>query len=564
MISTVRRKKPADERGVVLIVVLIIAGIFAVLAFTALAMSIQTLETADSNRYSYISRQVAEGAIHESAYKLLVDPEHSEVGYLDPYDISTASEDMLKNMLLLDGVSGVQEVDTFPPTRQLTAYTTVTDVSMSFADTDIVAGDRDTAIHRYHDDYTFSEDFPGWEFMPVQNTGELVVYGVGEVTAPKGDSSLFSFLRGSFPNEQWNYHVREAGVTEASRIGPYPYIESDHPYGPNQSRMWVVTYQEDPSHPNRNITGLQLKSKPYQVRIDSGDRLFVSGWLENLRRFQRPNTEIPPYHVYGGLAPYSNDTNEVWTQPLPTNSIALFFNTNGTVNDPDYTYGFRVNGVRYQFDSDEFPAYYETPHPYDHIIQRSNPVTNYNIQVIYSPFQAHPLSPQATPQKMRIRFTSDFSLDPADTLYLFSCADPGWPTYINRYTSTNPPPADGWSSSIVRVNPSYPLAFVLVLVRTADGDTDGTPNYGYKVDAIEYTGQGGAWNLQENPVVQSPHNLYLGPNDTTYNIPAVDPLLPTTTNTASFTTIWQPAVPNANAINGIGSVTNWSVTFSES
>jgi hypothetical protein len=558
-------KNRTNERGVALVVVLIIASIFAVLAYTALAVSIHSLESTDTNRNVYSARQVAEGAVNEGAYSLLVDPEHGDVGYLNPYDISTATEETLKTYLLSEGVSGIEEVDSFPQTSRLTAYTTVTDVSLSFADSDIVAGDRDNALYRYHDDDTFSEDFPGWEYTHVQNTGDLVLYGVGEVDEPDGDTALFSFLRGQYPNVQWNFDTREAGVTEASRLGPYPYIETDHPYGPNQSRAWSVTYQADPQHSGRHITGLRLKSLHDQVQIDRGDRLFVSAWLENLGRFQKlGGGEIPPFHQFGGGSVFTNGSNEVWTSALPTTTIGLYFLSNDTVYDADYKYGFRVSGVRYDFDSDYFPVYYETPHPYDHIVQRSNPLTNYNIQVIYSPYQAGPTSPPATSQQMRIQFSDDFSLDPADILYLFNAADPSYPTFIDRYTAASPPPAGGYSSTINRVDPALPLCFALVLVRTSSADTDGIANYGYKVAGIEYTGPSGGWNRDENPVMQSPHMINLGSNDTPYNIPAIDPNLPMTVNTAGYTTIWQPAVPDTDAASGLGSVTEWHVTFSGS
>ena len=561
------RTRKTSERGVVLVVVLIIASIFAILAYTVLAMSIQSLEATDTHRHAFIARQVAEGGMHEAAYALLIDPEHAEVGFIDPVQLST-SEDFLRADLLSEDTSAIDEIDTFPLTNQITAYTYQTDVSLSIGDNDIIPGDRDNATYRYHNDTMFSEDNAGYEFAHVRNPGELVIFSAGEVDEPDGDTALFSFLRGEYPQVQWNYDVREAGVTEESRIGPYPYIETDHPYGPDQARMWSVTYQQDPGHTGRNITSMQFLAKPDQVQIDQGDRLIISGWLETDRRFQKlPWGEILDENKLGITAPYTNGPNEAIGLPLPTTTLGLYFGSNGVTNDSNYEYGFRVNGVRYGFDSDLYMAYYETPHPYDHIVEQTNPISNYNIQVIYSTYQASSI-PLAATQQMRIQFTDDFSLDPGDTLYLFNASDDVSVWFVDSYTSASPPPPGGWSSTITRsvINPSpLPLGFLIILARNSSTDTDGVPDYGYKVGAMEYTGAAGGWNTEIDPKVHSPHNEYLGHNNQMYNMPAIgDPNLPNSDFLVSYQTIWQPAVPDTTNLTGLGTLDNWYVQFSGS
>ncbi len=549
-------RRISGERGVVLIVVLIIAGIFAVLAYTTLAVSIKSLESTDTHRHSFVARQVAEGAMHEGAYGLLVDPEYITPGYIDPFEVSTTSEDLLKVTLLTEGVSYEEEIEDFPVTTLRTAYSVDTSISAYYPETDIVPGDRDNAIYRYHDDLTFSEDFPGYEFAQRQSTGDLVVFGVGEVDEPDGDTALFSFLRGEYPNVQWNYDVREAGITESSRLGPYPYIQTEHPYPPDIARAWSVTYQQDPRHPYRNLTHLALMAKIGRVQIHGGDTLYISPWLAGAGQFQNP----PPQSHSG----FENVLSEVFTDYFLTTTIGLYLSARPAPPADGLDYGFRVSGVRYKFDYDAFPSYYETPHPYDHIIDVTT-AANLNVMVIHGEFQAAPASPMAVAQQMTIQFSDFCSLDPADTLYLFNASEPMGVGAVEVYDSGNPLPPGGFSPVINRMDTTVPLGFVLLLHRGANFDTDGLPDYGFKIEAMEYTDRNGNWQRREQPLVQTPHLASLGANDGTYTIPDMGgPLyLPLTTNIGGYMTIWQPSVPDTTDPSGLGTLTNWKVYFSE-
>jgi len=559
------------ERGGVLVAVLIIATVFAILAYVTLQVSLHSLEATDTHSHMYSSRLVAEGGIEYASAMLREDfgaGDDSTPFWLDPYQYSGTTEDLLRKEFVSADFSTVRELDTFPFTYERTAYTTSTSFSTYSPDTDLVPGSRDEAAYRYHDDYAFSEDYPAYEFAPVQSTGDLVVYGTGEVVEPEGDLTLFSFLQGRFPNVEWNYDVRETGVTEPSRIGPYPYIQTQHPYKTNQSRAWVVTYQEDPLHSGRNITDIRLMADLNQVQISDGDWLYISGWIENYKRFQGinpgdpPELQIPSYHR---LTDYINDVSEVFSQKLPSTSIALFLMSDGFPPEPGKDYGFRVSGVRYSFDSDEGPCYYETPHPYDDIVPGSSPLTP-NIQVIYSPYQARPTDPEFFSQRMKIQFDEQFSLDTGDVLFIFNASEPTSPLPLASYSDFLPLPSDGYAPEISRnpLSPDLPLGYVLLLYRANPGDADGIKDYGYKVRGLEYTDLYGDYIRIEDPIMESPHSRYLGPNDTPYYFPSVPPLpgYPAA-GYAGYQTIYRPFCPNTDALDGIGTVDNWWVAFTD-
>ncbi|MFH1675884.1 MAG: hypothetical protein ABIC40_02580 [bacterium] len=546
-----------DERGVVLIVVLIFASNFAILAYTALTVSLRSLESTDSYHHSFIAKQTAEGAVNRAAYGLLVDPAYGGPKYLDPSYALSVSEDALKTGLIDNDQTWWTELNSFPSTISRSAYTQDSQESTYNPDTDLLWGNRDDATYRYHDDTTFSEDWPAYEFAQAQRNGNLYLYGVGEVSEPEGDQSLFSFVRGNYPNIELNYDVRETGVTEPSRIGPYPIIESTHPYQPNKSEAWTVTYMQDPEHSGRNLTGLRLMADIDKVQIDSGDHLYIAAWLENKQRFQSL-AEILGSNPNNDITNFANSANEVFSDPLNTSAIGLFLMSDNIPPVTGKNYGFRVNGIRYDFDSDQYQAFYETPHPYDLNVPRTSPV-DWNIQVIYSHYQAPPASPMALGQQMRIRFDNKFSLDAGDTLYLVNACDPAAP--VAAYTSAVPPPADGYSPYIARTNdPDMPLCFLLVLFRTTAMDTDGALNYGYKVDQMEYTGVYGSWLTVDNPVMETPHINSLGSNSK--NIATGLPLIGSV-NLASYQTIWQPFAPDADDPMGVGTVSDWYVTFAE-
>jgi hypothetical protein len=544
------------ERGVVLIVVLIVATIFALLAYAALAVSIKSLESTDTYRNMYVTRQVAEGAVHEGAYRLLNNPDVGDLPtYLDPlggaFSLST-SETSLKANLINDDFSTPVELDTFPSTIERMAYTTDSQSSVYAPDTDLIPGDRDNALYSFYNDDTFSQDYPGYEFAQVQQQGNLTVYGVGQLAETDGNTTLFSFVRGDYPNLQWNYDMRTAGVTEPSRMGPYPYIETEHPYNTNESRGWVVTYLNDPAHRGRTITTLRLKAALNEVQIDAGDELYISAWQESEKRFQNQ------LEAYSLATPYVNTIDEIFTPPLNTEAIALYFRSDSIPPAAGTDFGFRVSGVRYDFDSDYFPAYYESPHPYDSIVLQTDE-SNLNLQVIYSPYQSN-IPGLAASQQMSIAFDSKFSLDGSDRLYLYNISDTSATGPIVSYTNASPPPVSG-SPVINRINTDQPLGIALVLLRNGSADSDGEANYGYKVSMLSYTDPNVDWIESPNPVMQSPHNFNLGNNTDLLDLPGLPFVLPVDVNAGGFQTIYKPAVPNVDSSTGQGTVDNWFVRF---
>lgn len=559
-------KSLKGQRGGVLITVLIIATIFAVLAYVTLQVSLQSLESTDTHSHMISARIVAEGGIDYASSRIREDTgigSGPQPSYLGDYNISVAGdEDYLRTQLIDADVTTGRDLGTFPQsTFERTAYNVdyESGVSTYGSESSVIAGSREDASYTFIDDYTFSEDHPAYEFTPVHNTGDLVVYGVGEVIEPEGETTLFSFLRSQYPNRQWTFDERETGVTEPSRIGPYPYVETEHPYSPDIGRSWVVTYQQDPQHTNRSITDLRLMAELGEVQISPGDTLLVSAWLEDEKRFQNPGEIIPQHNITN----YVNNVDRVFTQPLDTRAIGLFFLSDTLPPVSGMDYGFRVSGVRYGFDSDHFPIYYETPHPYDEVVPRYG-FPDLNLQVIYSPYQALPGTPDFSAQRMRIQFDEKFSLDGSDSLFLYNASDPAPVAPEIFDNGFNPLPADGYSQIIDRVDPNLPLGFILVMNRASDFDTDGTPDYGYKVEALEYTDKYGNWVRVENPVVESPHASYLGPNEEPYNFTAhLPPPLPPPLSYVGYQNIYRPFCPNTDDPSGMGTVDSWSISFVE-
>jgi hypothetical protein len=327
-----------------------------------------------------------------------------------------------------------------------------------------------------------------------------------------------------------------------------------HPYDKNTSEAWSVTYLSDPRHTGRDITGISLMADPNEVQIDSGDNLWITPWLEDLRQYRNP----PPLN----LNPYTNGTDEVFTPIFPTHTIGLYFLSDNTTVDSNMEYGFRVSGVRYGFDSDYYAAYYETPHPYDHLVPVAN-MTDLNIQVILSPYQAPAGSPSVTMQQMQIGFDDYFSLDPGDRVYLFNASDSSGGSLVAQYSDVAPPPVGGFVPSISRAPSDLPLGYIILLYRNHANDSDGTANYGYKVGAMEYTDDNGIWMHVNNPVVESPHLGSLGANDTPYTLPALPFPAPFGLNLVSYQTIYKPAVPKTDDPSKLGDVTEWFTSFSD-
>ena len=151
-----------SERGVVLIVALVVATIFAVLAYIVLAVSIHSLDSTDSSRNQFTSHQVAEGAMNEAAYRLTenVNSDNLAPTYNDPSWALSSTESDLKAGLLQTGDSTIDQLDTFPATYQRSSFTTTDGVSTMSSETDVVPGDKDNAVPMYIDDNTFGQKTP--------------------------------------------------------------------------------------------------------------------------------------------------------------------------------------------------------------------------------------------------------------------------------------------------------------------------------------------------------------------------------------------------------------------
>lgn len=548
------------ERGVVLIVVLLIAFAFAILGFTVLRSSINSLEASEQFEYTYQADLTAEGGINRAALAVR-DREEPHGGYLDPAFALSSTEDDLRVALLEAGFTQDVQLNSFPITFESTAYTFDTQVSTYSPDTNVIPGDRDNSEIRYLDDQTFTEDYPAYEYAPVQSTGNLRIYGVGEVQDINSDMSALSFLQGKFPTVQWNFDVREDGVREPSRLGPYPYIETQHPYQQDKSKAWVVSYLNDPNHPNRDITGIRLMANPNEVEITAGDLLHLAPWDEAAGRFD------PPAQTLG---PYFNGPATVFSNNFGSKTIGLLLQSD--INGPN-GFGFRVSGVRYDFTSDFFEGYYETPHPYDKLVQPADPV-NWNIQTVYAPYQDQPgFAPGL--QQMRIRFDENFSLDPLDHLYLFNTTISNPLLPVEDYWAGNPLPADGWSPIISRnnliIDPArdQPLGFIIILGRPLGaGDTDGNPDYGYKVVEMEYTDEYNQWIGEDDVVMETSHHVFNGRTDEPIIMPigllGVPPNLTFLPEPlAGYQTIYRPAVPDTDNISGQGTISRWWAVFEE-
>ena len=387
----------------------------------------------------------------------------------------------------------------------------------------------------------------------------MTVFGVGQVDDPKGDNSMFSFVRGDYPNVVVNYQERESGVMEPSQLGPYPLIETEHPYQTNKTRAWSVTYMNDPANPGRNITGLRLKANPNEVQIDSGDQLMISGWLENQKRYQNL-AEILPANI---LSNYTNGVNTVFSQPLPTTTIGLFFSTGPTTPTPGMDFGFRVSGVRYDFDSDTYPVYFETPHPYDTIIGATDPA-DLNIQVIYSPYQASPGDPgffqPADDDSIRQQILARSGRQPV--CFQFQRPRLGCPcSRLHGCVAAS----SGRSACYYKIGSGTASGLSASPVPALGGRQRRHSELRLQSqrDAIcRWAGRHAVGSQSDDPKHAQPVPRA---NIKSYNLPGSMPFGALGgLSLAAYQTIYEPAVPDKDDPTGLGSVDDWSVSFTDS
>ncbi len=518
-----------------MVVVLIIALALAIFAYSLLLTSIDALERADVQDYRIKADTLVEGAIDEAAYAVKQNPSYIDVpdnpGILPEYAGGFSDLDIKKSLI---GDSGTyhEERDVFPSEVGRVASTEYELTAYDTPDLYFIWGDTEDAEYEFIDEETYKRHFYDYHYNPYEQGSDIIISGSAEVNDNDNDH-VFAFGERTYPSKITRFQTRQNDANEQNFNDPEPtFFESDHPYDPDTStRFWTLTYKYDPLHPGRNITSIDLITQPGHVALGPTDIAYTTEW--NGYAFEPPMASPPNYLV----GPYINATN-LFSDGLPSTTLRIGFLSDGADED----YGFKLDGLRYHFDSEAYPAIYETPHPYDHL--PATPPMSPATQVVYSPTQLDPLTPGAANQLLRITFDWRFYLEPGDMLRLVNLAAPTLAGGIIADLTGSA--GAGQTYEAQRDNVDVPLAIALLFYSDGNNNSS-TNNYGYKVESMEYTDRYDNWVTVNDPLIQTPHLLDLG----TF----IDPFDPD--ELAMHNLVWQPHVP------GGGTLDSWSVTFDE-
>jgi hypothetical protein len=553
-----------NELGVTLVAAAVIAFFVALVALTTLALTKAQIETVDDQTNVQQAKLVSEIGLETATLGI-----RNGIAESTPDEVE-GLQDMSPQELrdfLRDPESNRGVVYGEDPER--TFYSAMESRSVSSAESSdfkTISGNSQQSIITYVDNTTVVRDITEYDYKDLTNEQENWIYSLGESRKSESDART-SLSAKVFDQNNTLFERREVKTQGFNENHPNPpYIESEHSsYGMNINRSWVVSYPSDPVHPNRRVQGINLVFEPNDIGLGSaGDTLSFSAWN---------GSSFEPFFAAMSGPIYEGTFKYVTATPFPTNTIKINFKTDTIDESTNYNadYGFRVSGIKYNYDSDIIPALYETPHPYDELESNGSALLHPQFtQIIYSPYAlpgnlVNPIkdpgddiiTPIGTPwetgssgslggsgkiggndfQVMRIRFDENFSLETGDHLDIYN-ANNG--SLMHKYSGTSG--AGAYSPYAYRTNPDFPLAIALVFVR--DGDNSGsTNNYGFRVDLLEYSDQNGKIVSVEYPTVKTAFGSNMGYNDGL-------------AGQMQDNFIFKPADP----VEG-GSVTGWKIIF---
>lgn len=571
------RTRTRRQRGYALVIVAVIMGAVALVSAGLLAVAMGEFRTSESGSREMQARSATEGVLDLAAWQIKERIRRLPGNILMPIDpdnpgATRSALDLTRTELqtaLLDETQPWVGRVGFPTTKGSgevfigAELTTVNGGIDELSMLSTVAGPGDQRLLEFLSDEAFAQRRLDYNYFPGTSETQVNLFAHGQVAKGKSDIRT-STLRKSYEQSQSYYGARERTRDDFSQITLRPHtIESPHDiaglmgtdaYPTNMDRYWSVSYPQDPANPGRKIRKIGLIFDPNFLGLeDAGDRIEISRW-------DAGSYEPPFATITGPTFPAT-----YYFEPPPgldatTLRIRMVSDNNSGTGTPDQQYGFQLSGVRYYFDEEDKPAYFETSHPYD-IVESAIGLQQYK-QTIWSPFNlteeeagllvqpggsTNPpvIDPFNDPdsirdangniiQAMRLEFSADSFISPGDTLTVVN-ANNGQPlaTYTGGFGLAVTP----WAS---RVRANTPLGIQLQF------QMDGTPDpgaYGYFVSAMEYVNENGIVVRVEKPTQQSAHNANLG------SLAAIDPTLPWTT------TVFQPNPPGGAA------VTQWSVHF---
>lgn len=577
-----------NELGITLVAAAVIAFFVALAALTTLALTKAQIQTVDDQTDVQQARLVSEIGLGNAMLGIrngIAGSTPEEVEGLK--DLSSQElRDFLRDPESNRGVV----YDESPDRTFYSAMESRTVNSEESSDFKTISGNSEKSTITYVDNTTVVRDMIEYDYKDLFNQQENWIYSLGESRRSESDART-SLSAKVFDQDNTLFERREVKTQGFNENHPDPpFIESEHDsYGTNLDRNWVVSYPSDPSHPNRNLLGIELVFEGKDLGLgSSGDTLSFSAW--NGSSFE------PFFAALSGPIFETTSYKYTTSTPFPTNTIKVNLATD-SIDDATNTaanYGFKVSGIEYKYDADIIPALYETPHPYDELESNGTFLTHPQFaQIIYSPYAlpknlVNPIkesggdiiTPIGTPwevdgsggvpsngggssgtgpmvadeetyydnirlkniggnefQVMRIRFDENFALETGDQLDVFN-ANNG--SLMVKLSGTSG--AGAYSPYAYRTNPDFPLAIALVLHR--DGNNiDSINNYGYRVDLLEYSDENGKRVIVEYPTVKTAFGNNMGYNDGLAGL-------------MQDNFIFKPADPPEG-----GSVTGWKIVF---
>ena len=523
-----------------MVAVLIIALAIAIFSYSILITSLDSMERSDVQDYRIKAETLAEGAVEEAAYALKENPDYFDLpenqGILPERAGGYPDSEIKKELISNDGTF-VDLWDDLPEQTIRAAKAEYELTAYEYPDLYFIWGDTDEATLQFVDEYEYRRHFYDYHYNPYEQSTDIFVSAGSEVNDGLNDR-VFSFEGKRYPADITRFQSRTNDAWEPNENDLLPaYYESEHGvYNLNTERIWTFTYDHDPAHPGRLINRIDLIADPGEFGLGSiGDTITVAGW--NGVTFDPFLPAVPNY--------WEGPDNSVIfiSDGIPSTTLRMKFETDSILDIlPGWDYGFKIGGVRYFFDSERYPVYYETPHPYDHLF--ANVPGSPRVQVIYSHHQFDSSNPLAANQMMRISFDWEFFLETGDSVTVVNLAAPTLAMgVLGTYTN-----GDGAGVTLQAQRQNTDVLLAIALLFDNDGNNlSSSDNYGYKIDVLEYTDASQNWITVNNPTIQTPHVENLGS--------FIDPF--DLNDIMMYNTIYQPHVPGGGTLDG------WWVHFDE-
>ncbi|MCG3152073.1 MAG: hypothetical protein GEEBNDBF_01361 [bacterium] len=572
------RTAARPRRGYALVLVAVIMGAVALVSAGLLALAVDEYQTSDAGSRAMQARTATEGVLDLAAWQLKENIKRLPGNLKLPAAGDTSTPDATiesgLDLAKVDLQKTLKDTEQpwvgrvgFPTTKGSgTVYVGAEFIRNSggideAAMVTTVAGPADQRLLEFLSDDAFAQRRLDYNYFPGEESSTLNLYAHGEIT--KGQSDIrTATLRKSYQQENRYYGSRERTRDDFSQLTIRPHtVESPHDlaglmgtdaYPPGMDRYWSVSYPRDPANPGRKIKRIGLLFDPGFLGLeDPGDRLEFSRWANGVYQ--------PPFATIAGPTP--GPVSYYFEDPADGTTLRIRMVTDNVFGSgtPDQQYGFQLSGVRYFFDEEEKPAYFETPHPYDGL---EGGVASSFTQTIWSPYnmteeeaglQVQPGGGTTPPvvdpsiitdpngqdpnniiQAMRLEFSGDSFLGPGDTLDVIN-ANTG--QVLATLTGALPFYQTPFAT---RVRANTPLGIQLRLGLDGVGDPSA---YGYLVSAVEYVDNNGQLVRIDLPTQRTAHQGSLG------SLEAIHPTLPWST------TVFKPTPP------GGAPLVSWKVHF---